>query len=115
MHNNNLYRNINYKRPKIKTIVAFLQTKGWSLAKKDKRFQYFAPPKEEKLDDPDFHFKVPVHEKGMDYEEYTYHLLIGFSQFYDIDLQFLFDLLSKDLVQIAQEKEIQERMLAMAS
>ncbi|MEM6318523.1 MAG: hypothetical protein AAF960_12700 [Bacteroidota bacterium] len=96
-------------------MLLFLKTKGWQKVKTDERFQYFAPPKEEKLEDPNFLYRIPLHEQGVDYEAFTYRLLISFSQFYDIDLQFLFDLLSKDLAQIAQEKEIQERILALAS
>jgi len=116
------YRDINYKKPKLQTIYAFLESKNWFLKKEDALFRYYAPPKTLGILDEDFLYRIPANEKGEDYENWTFGLLIGFHQLYDLDLQLLFDLLSKDskefkkgFEKVEKATNLQRQMLAKMS
>ena len=72
------------------------------------------PPTEVKvLTDSSFHYKIPVNENALGYEEWTFGLLESFADLYEIDLQYLFDLLSLSLETIRKEAQSSERIIEL--
>ncbi len=101
------------KKPRNKTIIAFLKSKGWVLEKTDKVYFRMNPPIDMVFDDKDFQYLVPVNEDARGYEEFTFGIVRSISQLYEVELGELFDLFSKSMEEIRREVERETRLFEM--
>lgn len=85
-----------YKKPRNKTVLAYLQSNGWILDGEPVHFYVLAPPAEFVFDDPSFRLRIPVNDQHFDGEP-AYILVQNIARMYEIDLQELFDLFSRPL------------------
>ncbi len=97
---------VDYKRPRLKTVLAFLQSKGWVVERRTPKFIIARPPDETKPEkDGGFHYWVPAKEKASDYDHAAFLMVEVFSEIFEMPIQDLFDLLSKSLEEIQKEAE----------
>ncbi|MCU0346682.1 MAG: hypothetical protein MUC59_07050 [Saprospiraceae bacterium] len=101
------------KKPRNKTIVAFLKSKGWQLEKTGEVYFHMKPPNDMVFDDKDFQYLVPVNEDAQGYEEFVFGIVRSISQLYEFELGELFDLLSKSMEEIRREVERETRLFEM--
>jgi len=110
-----------FKKPHNKTLLAFLQSKGWTLEKATRVYYIMMPPKAIRFKNPSFRYFIPTNEDAIDYDEFTFQLIRSIAQLYEMKLQDLMDILSCSLEEIQediQDKphqiEIKRAMLASA-
>ncbi len=105
---------VDYRKPRVKTVLAFLQSKGWVLDRRDNRFFIMTPPGENKPEKAGgYRYYVPANESFHDYDESAFMMVEVFSEIFEIPMGELFGLLSKSLDEIKQEVEQYPRQIAM--
>ncbi len=102
---------IYFKKPRNKTIVAYLKSKGWQLEKIGEVYFHMKPPKDMTFDDKDFQYLVPVHEDTRGYDEFTFGVVRSISELYEVKFQELLDLFSQSIEEIKSEVEAQPKQL----
>lgn len=80
--------------PRLENILSFLQSRGWTFARKNKLFIYLDPPKNIKLN-KSFQYTLPATEKILDYKKFIWYTVNSLSEFYDLDFDFLYNLFSQ--------------------
>ncbi len=114
---------VDYKRPKLATVIAFLKSKKWTIDKKTDRFIIVKPPEETRtMEEGGYRYHLPHSEEVYSYDQAAFIMVETFSEIFEIPLQELFDLLSKSLDEIRehvarnpQQVKMQKAMLACAS
>lgn len=97
---------VEYKKPRVKTVLAFLQSLDWKIDKETERFYVMRPPDEKKSEEEGgFRYYVPANEVAITYNESAFRLTETFAELYEFPLQELFDLLSQSLEEIQREVE----------
>ncbi|MEK7254181.1 MAG: hypothetical protein AAB316_05510 [Bacteroidota bacterium] len=105
---------VNYKRPNLKTFLAFLNSKGWRLIEKKSGYCLMEAPEEIKREDGQpFRYYLPCAEESRSHDELAHHAVETFSDLYDIPLQELFDLLSQSIPDLQLEVERQPKQWKM--
>ncbi len=99
---------VNYKKPKVDTFIAFLQSKGWTPGKQWKGFLLMNPPEKNGTAAT---FYLPCNENDTGYDELAFRAVETFAGLYEMKLQDLFDLLSKSLNEIESEVKKQPQQL----
>jgi hypothetical protein len=102
---------IYFKKPRNKTIVAYLKSNGWQLEKTGEVYFHMRPPKDMAFDDKDFQYLVPVYEDARGYDEFTFGVVRSISELYEVKFQELLDLFSQSLEEIKSDVEAQPRQL----
>lgn len=104
---------VHFKKPRNKTIVKFLTSKGWTLEKKTQVYYVMKPPKEIVFENNGFRYYVPVNESAIDYDLFTFNLVSSIAQLYEIKRQVMFDVFSKTIKEIKTENEAQPLQMEM--
>ncbi len=99
-------------QPKSRNIIAFLQSKGWTLAETTAKYFLLQPPPYIQFEEP-FHFRIPRSEAGKDTPEYLLRLAFKIAEMYELDKFDLLALLSKNKGELRHEIEAQQRNLEM--
>jgi len=113
---------VEYKRPRLKTTISFLKSKGWTVERQTDRFIVVKPPEETRFaEEVGFRYYLPHSEEVLSYDEAAFRMVETFSEIFDIPLQELFNLLSKSLDEIkdyparnARMDKMQQALLANA-
>ncbi len=107
---------INKRDVKAKTIVRFLENRGWELEQKTKRYYVLMPPIEQREDNPDFRFSIPLEKyEGTDaYWISVSGVIRSIAWMYEMEEEELKVLFSKSLMQIQKDKGIKEVFAATA-
>ncbi len=112
---------VNYKRPNMKTFVAFLQSKGWTVeAQTIAYYDMRAPVVRGKSQD--FIYRLSANPTGLSFDHLSHLAVETFAEIYKIPLQEMFDMLSQDLdairldvQRLPKQLKMKREMLAYAS
>ncbi len=102
-----------YKHPKYETVIAFLQARGWTVAKKDKAAVYLDPPGYLTFGQP-FQYEVPSNTKLKEYIRFLTYTIHSIAGMYDIKYEALYDLFCYDYKDVKNAVEPQEALVAAA-
>lgn len=101
---------IEKKGVKSKTIVAFLENRGWEIEKKSMRYYELMPPAgEEREMNPDFRFYIPheMHEGSESYWLSVSGVIRSLADLFEMEVADLHYLFSKTLAEIKKDKALQ--------
>lgn len=102
---------VDYKRPRLKTTLSFLKSKGWTVERQTDRFIVVKPPAEtHDAEEGNYRYYLPHSEDVLSYDEAAFRMVETFSEIFDIPLQELFNLLSKNLDEIKNHPARNVRM-----
>lgn len=76
-----------------KTLITFLENRGWEVEVTTEKFYVLKPPTTLKFDVA-FRIRIPVYENSMEYTIYMKMLIQGISKMYGMSEQALTDFLS---------------------
>ncbi len=113
---------VDFKRPKLETVLLFLSTQGWTIEKYTPRYIVVKPPEETRsVEEGGYRYYVPAVLEGGINDEAAFRMVETFAEIFDLPLQLLFDMLSKNLAEIKdyndrfpQMLKLQEAMLEHA-
>ncbi len=100
-------------QPRSVNILAFLQSKGWTLADTSPKYYLLLPPNQIKFDDKEFKIKIPRFDEGKDTSEYLLRLTFNIAEIYGIDKYEMLEMLSKGERELKFDIERQKEILSM--
>ncbi|MEK7487143.1 MAG: hypothetical protein AABZ60_22670 [Planctomycetota bacterium] len=100
--------------PKVKAILGFLKSRGWTLVRKTDLFFVLAPPASLQIQG-EFYYHIPLDENYRDYKKYISNLVNSFSELYEIEYDKLFEMLSESKEEMKQAIEMRRPVLDQAS
>ena len=100
---------------KTRTIIAFLQSKGWEIMKKTRSSFYVIPPKPMRATETT-HLSIPLpeYEQAEDFPFVIGLVINSISILYEIDKQELVKLFSQSLEELKAEMALKQEILAFA-
>lgn len=81
--------------PQVKSILAFLEARGWKIADKNKAAIYLTPPPVMKFQKP-FTFEISANENQEGYCRHIMFTVSSISEMYEIKYQALYDIFCYD-------------------
>ena len=91
----NLGADMKHPVPQIKSILGFMQIRGWAVAEKDKGTIYLTPPSEMVFHKP-VRFEMPAAEQLEGYPRFIIFTVSSIAEMYDFKYQVLYDLFCFD-------------------